>query len=65
MLTAEEHKAQLHKLMREEHEGYIAEIRSRAEEAEREGHLELARLHWDQVARLEAMNKPWEGTMAA
>ena len=65
MLTAEEHKAQLHRLMREEHEGYIAEVRARAEEAEREGHQDIARLHWSQVARLEAMQKPWETTKAA
>jgi hypothetical protein len=60
MTTVEEHKAILHKLMRDDFEEMFAEVRLWAEEAEAKGWTAAARQHREHLARLEAMSKPWE-----
>jgi len=59
-VNAKEHGEVLFRLMREEHEEFVAEVRRWAEEADAEGRTAAARQHWEHVARLEAMDKPWE-----
>jgi len=60
-MTVDEHIATLHAVMRADHEEYIAEVRRWAEQAEAEGRTAAARQHREHMARLEAMDKPWEG----
>ena len=64
-MTADEHVAVLHAAMRADHEEYIAEVRAWAEEAEANGWTAAARQHREHLARLEAMDKPWETSQAA
>jgi hypothetical protein len=64
-MTVEEHVAILHAAMRADHEEWIAEVRGWAEEAEANGWTAAARQHREHVARLEAMDKPWEKSHAA
>ncbi len=59
-MTAKEHIAKLHALMREEHEEFTAEVRQWAEQADAEGRTAAARQHWEHLSRLETMDKPWE-----
>lgn len=64
-MTADEHIAAMHALMRADHDEYIATVRQWAELAEAEGRMAAARQHREHVARLEAMDKPWEGQVSA
>jgi hypothetical protein len=59
-VKVEDHIAALHALWRADHEDYIAEIRGWAEEAEAKGWTDSARHHRDRLARLDALEKPWE-----
>ena len=59
-MKVEDHIAVLHALWRAEHEDDIAEIRSWAEEAEAKGWVDSARRHRARLARLDALEKPWE-----
>ncbi len=64
-MTVEEYIATMNEFMRTDHEALIAEIRGWAEEAEAKGWAASARQHREHVARLEAMEKPWEKRAAA
>jgi hypothetical protein len=64
-MTVDKHLAVLHAAMRADHEEYIAQVRGWAEEAEANGWTASARQHRDHLARLEAMDKPWETPDAA
>ncbi|HEU0241801.1 MAG TPA: hypothetical protein VFR11_21455 [Micromonosporaceae bacterium] len=64
-MTVDEHVAMLHAAMRADHEEYVAQVRGWAEEAETNGWTAAARQHRDHLARLEAMEKPWERSRAA
>lgn len=59
-MTVDEHIATLHAAMRADHEAYIAQVRKWADDAEADGRRAATRQHREHVARLEAMNKPWE-----
>jgi hypothetical protein len=64
-MTVDEHVAALHAAMRADHEEYIAQVRSWAEQAEANGWTAAARQHREHMARLESMDKPWETSHAA
>jgi hypothetical protein len=64
-MKVEDHIAVLHALWRTEHEDYVAEIRGWAEEAEAKGWADSARRHRAHLARLDALEKPWEQKRAA
>ena len=64
-MTVDEHIATLHAVMRADHEEYIAQVRTWAERAEAEGRIAAARQHREHLARLEAMETPWQGKASA
>lgn len=64
-MTVDEQIAVLNDMMRRDHEEYIEQVRGWAEKAEAQGHIAAARQHREHVARLEAMDKPWEKPRAA
>lgn len=59
-MTVEEHFAALNAAIRAEHEEQVAEIQRRADEAAAEGDEPRRLRYLAQIARLEALPKPWE-----
>jgi hypothetical protein len=59
-VTVDEHISGIRDLILADHLKYTALVREWAEKAEADGRLAAARRHREQVARLEAIKRPWE-----
>ncbi len=64
-MTVDQHIQVLRDLLRADHEAWIAEVQSWADEAEATGDVERHRRHLEHVARLRAMTYPWEQSRVA
>jgi hypothetical protein len=64
-MTVDPHVQTLRELLQADHEAWIAEVQTWADEAGAAGDVERQRRHLEHVARLKAMPYPWEQPHAA
>ncbi len=64
-MSVDPHIQALRDLLRADHEAWIAEIQTWADEAAAAGDVRRQQRHLDHVARLRAMLYPWEESHAA